>query len=61
MTRSINKECKTSVCHRMGLGGLSLTTTYAGMPGGCYDQEKACYATGNDTICQNADNFCFNT
>lgn len=31
------------------------------MPGGCYDQEVACYKTGNDTICSDADNFCSDT
>ena len=27
--------------------------------GQCVDQTKNCYATGNDTICSNADNFCY--
>jgi hypothetical protein len=30
-------------------------------PGGCYDQQIQCYATGNDTVCSDTDNFCFNT
>ncbi|KJY01225.1 carboxypeptidase s1 like protein [Zymoseptoria brevis] len=28
-------------------------------PGNCYDQTLACKTSGNDTVCRNADNFCF--
>lgn len=31
------------------------------MPGGCYDQQIQCYATGDDTVCSDADNFCYET
>jgi carboxypeptidase D len=37
---------------------LMFNNTYG--PGNCVDQINACYATGDNTICETADNFCAN-